>query len=72
MLQLVQYFIIFNYGKIRVYAIVRFMIPIFPDIYIEFSTWFVAVGLFGLIYFGIAALMQDDIKECLHIHQLLI
>ena len=50
-------------AKLGVYAIVRFMIPIFPDIYVEFSTWFVAVGLFGLIYFGIAALMQDDIKR---------
>ena len=50
-------------AKLGVYAIVRFMIPIFPDIYVEFSTWFVAIGLFGLIYFGIAALMQDDIKR---------
>lgn len=50
-------------AKLGVYAIVRFMIPIFPDIYVEFSTWFVAIGLFGLIYFGIAALMQNDIKR---------
>ena len=50
-------------AKLGIYAIVRFMIPIFPEIYIEFSTWLVAVGLFGLIYFGIAALMQDDIKR---------
>ncbi len=50
-------------AKLGVYAIVRFMIPIFPDIYVDFSTWFVAIGLFGLIYFGIAALMQDDIKK---------
>lgn len=50
-------------AKLGVYAIVRFMIPIFPDIYVEFSTWFVSIGLFGLIYFGIAALMQDDIKR---------
>ena len=50
-------------AKLGVYAIVRFMIPIFPDIYVDFSTWFVAIGLFGLIYFGIAALMQDDIKR---------
>uniref|UniRef100_UPI004048953A complex I subunit 4 family protein n=1 Tax=Aliarcobacter sp. TaxID=2321116 RepID=UPI004048953A len=50
-------------AKLGVYAIVRFMIPIFPEIYVEFSTWFVAIGLFGLIYFGIAALMQDDIKR---------
>lgn len=50
-------------AKLGVYAIVRFMIPIFPDIYVEFSTWFVSIGLFGLIYFGIAALMQNDIKR---------
>ncbi|WP_298751237.1 NADH-quinone oxidoreductase subunit M [uncultured Arcobacter sp.] len=50
-------------AKLGVYAIVRFMIPIFPEIYIEYSTWFVFIGLFGLIYFGIAALMQDDIKR---------
>ncbi|RXJ65713.1 NADH-quinone oxidoreductase subunit M [Halarcobacter ebronensis] len=50
-------------AKLGVYAIVRFMIPIFPDIYVEFSTWFVFIGLFGLIYFGVAALMQDDIKR---------
>lgn len=50
-------------AKLGIYAIVRFMIPIFPDIYVEFSVWFVSIGLFGLIYFGIAALMQDDIKR---------
>ena len=26
-------------AKLGVYAIVRFMIPIFPDIYVEFSIW---------------------------------
>ena len=50
-------------AKLGVYAIVRFMIPIFPDIYVEYSMYFVFIGLFGLIYFGIAALMQDDIKR---------
>ena len=50
-------------AKLGVYAIVRFMIPIFPEIYIEYSTWFVFIGLFGLVYFGIAALMQNDIKR---------
>lgn len=50
-------------AKLGIYAIVRFMIPLFPDVYVEFSAWFVAIGLFGLVYFGIAALMQDDIKR---------
>lgn len=52
-------------AKLGVYAIVRFMIPIFPDIYVEFSMYFVALGIFGLVYFGIAAFMQDDIKRML-------
>jgi len=52
-------------AKLGIYAIVRFMIPIFPDVYIEFSIYFVAIGLFGLVYFGIAALMQNDIKRML-------
>jgi len=50
-------------AKLGVYAIVRFMIPIFPEVYVEFSIYFVAIGLFGLVYFGIAAFMQDDIKR---------
>ncbi len=50
-------------AKLGVYAIIRFMIPIFSDIYVEFSTYFVAIGLFGLVYFGLAALMQNDIKR---------
>ncbi len=50
-------------AKLGIYAIVRFMIPIFPDVYVEFSMYFVGIGLFGLVYFGIAALMQDDIKR---------
>lgn len=50
-------------AKLGVYAIVRFMIPLFPEVYVEFSSWFVFAGIFGMIYFGIAALMQDDIKR---------
>ncbi len=50
-------------AKLGVYAIVRFLIPIFPDVYVEYATWFVILGLFGLVYFGVAALMQDDIKR---------
>jgi len=50
-------------AKLGIYAVVRFLIPLFPEVYVNFSTWFVVGGLFGLVYFGIAALMQDDIKR---------
>ncbi|OCL83216.1 NADH-quinone oxidoreductase subunit M [Arcobacter porcinus] len=50
-------------AKLGVYAVIRFLIPLFPDVYVEYSTYFVMLGLFGLVYFGVAALMQDDIKR---------
>ncbi|MFT5835932.1 MAG: NADH-quinone oxidoreductase subunit M [Sulfurimonas sp.] len=50
-------------AKLGVYGIVRFVMPLFPNLYIEFAPYFVWLGIFGLIYFGIAALMQTDIKK---------
>ena len=50
-------------AKLGVYALVRFMIPLFPDLFVEFSFFFVALGIFGLVYFGIAAICQMNIKK---------
>jgi NADH-quinone oxidoreductase subunit M len=50
-------------AKLGVYALVRFMIPLFPDLFVEFSAYFVALGIFGLVYFGIAAICQMNIKK---------
>lgn len=50
-------------AKLGVYGIVRFMMPLFPELYVEFAPYFVWIGIFGLIYFGIAALMQINIKK---------
>ena len=50
-------------AKLGVYALVRFMIPLFPDLFVEFSIYFVALGIFGLVYFGIAAICQMNIKK---------
>lgn len=50
-------------AKLGVYALVRFMIPLFPDLFVEFSIYFVALGIFGLVYFGIAAISQYNIKK---------
>ncbi len=50
-------------AKLGVYGIVRFVMPIFPELYKEFAPYFVWIGIFGLIYFGIAALMQINIKK---------
>ena len=50
-------------AKLGVYGIVRFVMPLFPEVYKAFAPYFVWIGIFGLIYFGIAALMQTDIKR---------
>lgn len=50
-------------AKLGVYGIIRFVLPLFPELYIEYSPFFMGVGLFGLFYFGLAALMQDDLKK---------
>lgn len=50
-------------AKLGVYGIVRFVMPLFPELYKEFAPLFVWLGIFGLLYFGIAALMQTNIKK---------
>ncbi len=50
-------------AKLGVYGVIRFVMPIFPTLFKEYSSLFVWLGLFDLIYFGIAALMQDDLKK---------
>lgn len=50
-------------AKLGVYAVVRFVLPIFPEIFTEFAPWFIGLGLFGLLYFGIAAISQFNIKK---------
>ncbi|WP_024955264.1 complex I subunit 4 family protein [Sulfurospirillum arcachonense] len=50
-------------AKLGVYGIVRFVMPLFPELYKEFAPYFVWIGIFGLLYFGIAALMQINIKK---------
>lgn len=50
-------------AKLGVYGILRFVLPLFPELFKEYSMLFVVIGLFGLFYFGIAALMQDDMKK---------
>jgi NADH-quinone oxidoreductase subunit M len=50
-------------AKLGVYGIVRFIMPLFPQLYKEFAPYFVWLGIFGLFYFGIAAIMQINIKK---------
>ncbi|QKF74076.1 NADH:quinone oxidoreductase I, membrane subunit M [Aliarcobacter faecis] len=50
-------------AKLGIYAVIRFLIPIFPDEVQIYSNYLVFIGIFGMVYFGIAALTQEDIKR---------
>lgn len=50
-------------AKLGIYAIVRFVLPLFPELFKEFAPLFIGLGIFGLLYFGIAAISQYNIKK---------
>jgi len=50
-------------AKLGVYAIWRFVFTLFEDLSLELSEFFVSLGLFGMIYFGIAAIKQVELKR---------
>lgn len=52
-------------AKLGVYAIWRFTFTIFETLSSELAPFFIAVGLFGMIYFGIIAVSQTNLKRLL-------
>jgi NADH-quinone oxidoreductase subunit M len=50
-------------AKLGAYAIWRFLFTMFPEVSHELSPYFIGIGLFGLIYFGISAMSQTHLKR---------
>jgi len=50
-------------AKLGVYAIWRFVFTLFEELSFESSYFFVLLGLFGMIYFGVAAIKQRELKK---------
>lgn len=50
-------------AKLGVYAIWRFVFTLFEELSFKSSYFFVLLGLFGMIYFGIAAIKQRELKK---------
>ena len=50
-------------AKLGVYAIWRFVFTLFEELSFKSSYFFVTLGLFGMIYFGIAAMKQRELKK---------
>lgn len=52
-------------AKIGIYAVIRYVMPIFPPEFSRFALLLASSGLIGMIYCGIAAIGQKDLKRLL-------
>ncbi|WP_246347249.1 complex I subunit 4 family protein [Desulfurispira natronophila] len=52
-------------AKIGVYAVIRFILPVYPNEFIMYATPLLILGLIGMVYCGIAAIQQKDAKRML-------
>lgn len=50
-------------AKLGVYGIIRFIIPIFPDVFAQYSNLLMTLAVIGVIYGGLLALVQKDFKR---------
>ncbi|MEX0591938.1 MAG: NADH-quinone oxidoreductase subunit M [Nitriliruptoraceae bacterium] len=49
--------------KLGTFGLLRYALPFFPDATVEFAPWLLGLAVVGILYGGIVALMQDDIKK---------
>lgn len=52
-------------SKVAIFAILRFVLPLFSFSYSNFAWIFVGLGLFSMLYFGVAAIKTKDFKTLL-------
>jgi len=50
-------------AKLGVYAIWRFLFTLFDATSHDLAPWFIGLGLFGMVYFGIVAISQPHLKR---------
>lgn len=49
--------------KMGTYGLVRFCLPLFPEASAYFAPWMSALAVIGIIYGGMAAMVQKDVKK---------
>jgi NADH-quinone oxidoreductase subunit M len=52
-------------GKVGLYGLIRFVVPLFPDALAEFGPYIAALGALGVVYGGVIALAQREIRSLL-------
>lgn len=49
--------------KMGTYGLVRFCVPFFPEASLDFAPWMCLLAVIGIIYGGMAAMVQKDVKR---------
>lgn len=49
--------------KMGTYGLVRVCMPVFPNAFMEFSSWFAILAVIGIIYGALVAMVQNDVKK---------
>lgn len=49
--------------KMGTYGFLRFAIPLFPDVAMAAAPWMLALGVIGIVYGALVALVQPDLKK---------
>jgi NADH-quinone oxidoreductase subunit M len=49
--------------KMGVFAVLRWLVPLFPDAVAKYDTLIIGLSVFGMIYASLIAIKQDDLKR---------
>jgi NADH-quinone oxidoreductase subunit M len=49
--------------KMGTYGLVRVCLPVFPNAFMEFAPWLAILGIIGIIYGALVAMVQKDVKK---------
>jgi NADH-quinone oxidoreductase subunit M len=49
--------------KMGTYGLVRVCMPVFPNAFMEFASWFAILAIIGIIYGALVAMVQKDVKK---------
>jgi len=49
--------------KMGTYGLVRVCMPVFPNAFMEFASWFAVLAVIGIIYGALVAMVQNDVKK---------
>ncbi len=52
-------------GKVGLYGVIRFVVPLFPDALDVYGPYIAAIGAIGVVYGGVIALTQREIRSLL-------